>query len=869
LRLTQDAEGVRLAARIDRVAAADLAAQSPVLAWLGVLDAPLSGEVEAAFTGDGDVGAIAGRLDIAAGGLRPAPDVPPVTFDRAGLGFAYDPASGRIRLSDLAVDSASLRLAAHGHVDLDEIAGGVPGAFVGQIAFDRVMIDPAGLFEEPVRFSQGALDLRLRLDPFDLTIGQLMLAGDGHRLLGSGAVSAAAGGWSVALDVALDAIPHDGLLALWPLRLAPKTRDWVAANVQEGLLFDVRAAVRQRPGMEPRLSLGYEFADADVRVLRTLPPIEAGAGYSTLENTTYTLVLDRGRLTPPEGGAIDVSGSVFRVPDVTARPGTGEVRLVSDSTITAALSLLDQPPFGFLSRAGIAVDLAEGRARLDTRLSLPLIDNVPADEVDFAVTGTLSEVRSERMAPGRSITARSLRLTADSKAVVIEGEGLLDALPFEAAWRQPLGPGGGGSVLTGSVPLGPAFRAAFLPGLPADALTGDGVADFEIALGREAPPRFTLRSDLNRSALRLDAIGWSKPANATGLLEVAGMLGRPPTVDRIVLRGPGLSAEGRLALDPDGALDRLTVDRFDLGGWVQGTAVLAPGPRGRLDAAVTGGSADLRRMPDRGFGGGAGGSAVTVALDRLTISGGIALTGFRGSFDTRGGLNGRFAGRINGEAPVEGRMEPSPQGSAFRISAADAGAVFRAAGIFTKMHGGSLDMTLMPTGARGTYDGRIALGRFRVRNLSVLADLLNAISIVGLLEQLSTSGLLFENAAGRFRLTPDELVLQEGSAVGASFGVSMEGRYRFGAGAIDLRGVISPFYLVNGIGAVLTRPGEGLIGMNYRIGGSAEAPRVTVNPLSALTPGFLREIFRGPASGAGARAGGRAAPVEPHHPVER
>jgi hypothetical protein len=59
-----------------------------------------------------------------------------------------------------------------------------------------------------------------------------------------------------------------------------------------------------------------------------------------------------------------------------------------------------------------------------------------------------------------------------------------------------------------------------------------------------------------------------------------------------------------------------------------------------------------------------------------------------------------------------------------------------------------------------------------------------------------------------------------------------------------LQGVVSPVYLVNGIGAFLTRRGEGLIGFNYQLDGPSSAPRVTVNPLSILTPGMFREIFR-------------------------
>ena len=61
-----------------------------------------------------------------------------------------------------------------------------------------------------------------------------------------------------------------------------------------------------------------------------------------------------------------------------------------------------------------------------------------------------------------------------------------------------------------------------------------------------------------------------------------------------------------------------------------------------------------------------------------------------------------------------------------------------------------------------------------------------------------------------------------------------------------MQGVISPVYLLNGIGALFSKRGEGLFGFNYSLRGKASDPDVGVNPLSILTPGIFREIFRQP-----------------------
>jgi len=76
--------------------------------------------------------------------------------------------------------------------------------------------------------------------------------------------------------------------------------------------------------------------------------------------------------------------------------------------------------------------------------------------------------------------------------------------------------------------------------------------------------------------------------------------------------------------------------------------------------------------------------------------------------------------------------------------------------------------------------------------------------------------------------------------------VSLDGLYDLRTSTMDMQGVVSPVYFLNGIGQIFSRRGEGLFGFNFRIRGSSSSPKVTVNPLSILTPGLFRDIFRAP-----------------------
>ncbi len=843
---TKADSAARIRATVTAVAAADIAAQTPALAWLGVLDAPISGRLSANLDRAGRLTASEGTLEIGAGALHPTESALPVAFDRAGLSFALDTQAEMLTLKSLSVESPSLRLRASGLTRVPGLAKGQPTAFISQVKIRDLRVDPEGLFEEPVVFSEGAADARLSLNPFRIDIGQIALIQGNRRLHAKGVALAETAGWDFSLDVELNEIGHDRLLALWPVGLVPKTRAWMVDNVQEGVLSNVKGAVRLRPGQEPRLSLGYDFAGADVRFMRTLPPVRDAYGYSTILDSAYTTVLDRGGVTPPQGGRIDVTGSVIRVPDITQRPARAEIMLKTKSSITAAMSLLDEPPFGFPAKAGFPVSLAEGQAEMTATLHLPLQPKVQGQDVVFDVTGTLSDVTSTALVKGKTLRADSLLLEADNTALRISGKARLGNALFDGSWTQRFGPAFKGiSRIDAGIEVSDTSLQEFGILLPGGSVVGKGTALLGMDLVRGGGT-FRLESALAGVSLSVPSIGLAKGPNDRAAITVEGRLGRPAAIDRLRLTSGDVTVEGSVTLRPDGGLALARFGTVKSGDWLDAQVELTGnGPGRKVGIAVTGGTADLRYLPEDSSGS-SGGLPLTVALDRLTVTQGISLTGFQGVFSGGygDGLTGDFTGSVNGKVPVSGSVLPTKDGTAARILSDDAGAVIAAAGISPRARGGALDLTLWPRGAKGVYDGSAVVTDIRIRGVPILAEMLNAISVVGLLEQLNNSGLVFSTVEARFRTSPAGVSVTRGSAVGASLGVSLSGSFNSITGGLNMKGVISPIYLLNGIATILTRPGEGLFGFSYQLTGTADDPAVSVNPLSILTPGMFRDLFR-------------------------
>jgi hypothetical protein len=850
-------------ATFEDMPASDIAGQSPALAWLGALEAPISGAVRAGVDAEGRLGPLNATLQIGAGVLQPTPATVPIKFRSARSYFTYDPMVQEIRFTELSVDSAWGQARAEGTARLVGMEAGWPRELQAQIRVSDVVADPADLYPEPIRFEEARMALRLRLDPFVLTLGELSLSDQGHYLQARGEARGSDEGWDISLEGGMDGLNPERLMALWPRATKTNTREWIEKNVRRADLSDIQFALRMRPDMLPDFSLGFDFADLETVYVRDVPPITDASGRASLHDNRFVVQAERGHVVAQEGGRINVAGTSFIIPDVRIKDGPAQAVMQTRSTITAALSLLDAPPFRFLQKAGQPVTVAEGQAELDGELMFLLKKKLTTEEVAFDVTGTLSDVRSETLVKGRVLAAERLAVEASNRHLEIGGAAQVGAVPVRGSWDMAIGGNPQGeSRVRGQIELSQRFLEEFGIGLPPGSLSGAGQGEIEIGFAKGQPPEFALTSDLAGLALRLPQLDWALGQGQQGRLDVVGRLGAVPEVTALSLSGAGLEAQGRVSLDAGGGLERAEFSRVTLGNWLDAPVSLVgrgAGVTPRVE--VTGGTVDLRQTSLGGQDGEAGegargGGPVTLRLERLQISEGIALTGFRADLDTSGGTNGTFTGLLNGLAPVTGQVVPMSGRSAFRIRSNDAGEVLAAAGLLRQAREGVLEMVLTPAPEPGSYDGVLGIDQIRIKDAPALAALLNTISVVGLLEQFSGKGLHFGRVDAKFRLTPNRLILLEGSAVGASVGISMDGYYTMANKQMDMQGVVSPVYLLNGIGEAFTRPGEGLIGVNYTLKGASTDPVVSVNPLSALAPGFLRELFRRPAPTVGT---GRAA----------
>ena len=218
---------------------------------------------------------------------------------------------------------------------------------------------------------------------------------------------------------------------------------------------------------------------------------------------------------------------------------------------------------------------------------------------------------------------------------------------------------------------------------------------------------------------------------------------------------------------------------------------------------------------------------------------------------------------IAGNGALYYRYLPDELGRhSLRVEADDAGSALEILGVTKSISGGTLVVDANPEEADSTYNmkGRFKLSDFVVRDAPTFARLINGLSMRGLSDLMAGQGIQFRTLDANFlwrdginNVTGQSmkmLTVNDGRTTGASIGLTFDGNLNVTDQKIDMNGNIVPLSGLNRavgdipvLGDLLTGGGDGVFAATYKVDGNIKDPRVVVNPLAALAPGFLRDIF--------------------------
>ncbi|HEY5300001.1 MAG TPA: AsmA-like C-terminal region-containing protein [Acetobacteraceae bacterium] len=693
------------------------------------------------------------------------------------------------------------------------------------------------------------------------------------RLGAQGTARLAPDGITGTASLTLDRLAFDDLAALWPSAVASDARAWVVENVTAGMAHDGQIALRfaaNADGSDIRLTgAGGTLGGSDLTVhwLRPIPPVEHG------EATLRIVDLDSLRMdikTGQQSGRLSVQGGSMVVSGLTKPEQIGAIRVSVAGSVPDALALLAHPRLHLLSAHPIPMKDPRGRVVADIAVRLPLLARVLMDQVTLETHARLTDLHLSDVAAGRALDDGAFDLAATGDGLTLKGSGRLADIPAQitSALDFRMGPP---AQVQESVTVSAHTQASALAAVGLDTggvLAGPVDLAATYARRRNGASDIAVRAGLGEAVLRVAQLGWSKPAGSPAtararlVLDGADRLSR---VDGIDIAGKGITVQGGAVLGRDGDVT-LDLDRFVLGG-TNGTGTIHVLDNGRtIRASLSGPRLDVSGRFARRSGGtrpppaavaDASGPAwvVDAQFDALALARGRLATDLRlhaeGAADTVRAA--RLSARTGPGKAVQVSITPDRGGRVLRASAVDGGTLLRDLGVTDSIQGGRLSVSARYLDQRSGHplSGVAELDDFTVHGAPVLAKVLQAVTLYGLVQAVEGPGMRFNHLAAPFVYADGVLELDNARTFNASLGLTAKGRIDFDRERLDMEGTIVPAYYVNTalgriplIGRLFSpEKGGGVFAARYSAQGSLDDPAVRVNPLSALTPGFLRGLF--------------------------
>jgi hypothetical protein len=209
-----------------------------------------------------------------------------------------------------------------------------------------------------------------------------------------------------------------------------------------------------------------------------------------------------------------------------------------------------------------------------------------------------------------------------------------------------------------------------------------------------------------------------------------------------------------------------------------------------------------------------------------------------------------MAAKIGSDSSLNGdlRLRARDGHQVIYIETEDAGALFRFTDLYPRMQGGQMWVAIDPP----SQDASPQQGTLFIRNFLVRGEPGLERIVAGAPDQ-SRSGVQFSELSCQFTKVPGRMAVHDGVLRGPAVGATIEGQIDYLRNDVHLQGTFVPLYGLNNmfgqipiLGPFLGGSKEGLLGITYDAVGPPNAPRITVNPVSAIAPGLLRKFFPSP-----------------------
>ncbi len=728
-------------------------------------------------------------------------------------------------------------------------------------------------YDAPIAFRQVRLIGRIEQNGDRIVVDEASADFGGPTLHASAVADRdAQDAWRISFDGRAMDVPIEAVPGYWPRGVKPNTRGWMERNLQDVIVdeatlrLDAVVTASDLSVVEvTNIGGGIDFRDGTVHYLRPMSPVYAVSGRAEFDHSHFVI-----RSLSGELGNLRLEAATVDIVDLDRPRQFANITLTVDGPVPDALRLVDEQPLGYSTALGIDPQDADGQQSTKLRLRVPMISTLKLRDVQVEASSELVDFVLADALAGNPITEGKVALEVNGGGLSAEGSLLLGDTPVAGTWERNFGPE---SEFVNQ------FRVSGVAdddaraqlGLPfAQHVRGSVGVGLTYTMYESGISTGAMQLDLTAATIDIPALDWQKPpATAVdGYAEIivqGGHLTRVPIFD---VRGEDLVATGSILLGdpPGGSLQRISLQRLQLAdNDLFGSISFRDG--GGFDALIGGGQVDLRpfiesRDDDEGEPGSAAGAGLPFsvrsspqsAIEQVIIRDGIVLSNVSGllGHDGVGWRQIDVRAEVRGGGNLAAELTEVDGVRGVRVTSDNAGDVIRGLGWYPHIEGGALEVNgTFETGETDEiFVGVIDVRDFMLHEAPLLAQLLTLSSFTGIRNTLSGTGMAFSSLEVPIAVSASQVNIDDARIRGSDLGITVSGTIDRLEDTLAISGELAPAYLLNSLvgripilGRIILGGQEGLFVATYRINGAFEAPTVTVNPLTILTPGIARGII--------------------------
>ncbi|NNE23178.1 MAG: hypothetical protein HKN11_11275 [Rhizobiales bacterium] len=863
-----------VSARVFELVVADIADDIFALNRLTQVKLPLSGHVEVEITEQGVMTRASAELSTAKGRLDfPQYISKPILIDEGLLRFDYEPETGDFVIANSAIFIEGMRSDLQGRIQPKRTEDGRLTAFGIDLKVANQYVGSSQTANQAVTLDRIEFRGVAGVDKADVQVDDLILmkGNSGVRIRGRFVGDDNAVGMYLAgriRDLSMDVVKD-----VWPPVVAPSVRTWLLENLVSADITDgtfqlalpgkvLVAAIRDKVAIpNEMIDLKFKVANVTTKYFGELPAITGAAGSGSITGNDFHLELADGTVTLPSGGKLKFVRGTMDATDLAPPLTPTVIKVKGRGPVRGFMELLDQKPLGLVKESGFDPGRIKGDTDLDIRFDLPLQKNMRPDLVKITAGAKLSGVSFKKAFGGLDIDSGKLSLKFGDGEVSATGPVNIKGIPVKLGWTRTFAKNGADlDAIAAEAVLNDKRRRTLGIDL-SSYLTGPVSVKMKAETRGQDVSKLNVTADLTKAALRLDAIKWSRPAGqkTKAVLDVDLSDAGKTQINNLKITGQGLKIAGNLTIGAGGDVLEATFSDVLLNK-LNHFAIALKRRNDNLALAITGKAFDARPLINSMFSasGGPGAGDVTrvplaieTSVARVHANRGEIITNLTGQLQIIGGvvqqanLQGRF---LNG-APITMRVSPGTGGvREMRVVGNDAGGALRAANLYSKISGGSIDFQakLHPAPRTGIQKGQLVVRNFLVLNESAIGNIKKRKQKAGPRKK----ALQFTSLVIPFSTTEHQVLIGDARMQGIDVGAAAGGIIWKKNGGMDISGTITPAPGINSIfgefpiiGQILSPRGQGLFAMNFALRGTMSKPRFRVDPVSVLTPGILGEIL--------------------------